>query len=323
MGWMQTGTNPDFDGDWSSSGSKANFKSSLKIKDPEGKPITHDHVEDGQQAWDLVPPGSTLEWEVDTDGHSDRVTLTLAYWDMDLFLITYNSVLEGLSASQKKRFEEGDQVIVDEITQRTINQAGGIERLMVNLWSDIRSTGDDGKLSGEIVIDPSWQKTVYFFNAHYGYEGDAESASNFSKAAWGTVEAVGWATLLVGAILLLPFTGGASAAGIFFAISTGAMALELGKFGHKLLAVGYGPATENKYGDQFPVLGFNHGYSFFVDTPQQEEQTFKQWQDLLSDDNIALIDKANIAVTMIGTTKIVIGGGLLLLLIHGIKKRRG
>ena len=60
-----------------------------------------------------------------------------------------------------------------------------------------------------------------------------------------------------------------------------------------------------------------------VDTPEQEEGTFKQWQDLLSDDNVALVDKMNIAVTMIGTTKIVVGGGLLLLLIHGIKKRRG
>jgi len=322
MGWMQTGTNPDFDGDWAGSGSKANFKSSLKIKDPEGKPILYDNVEEGQQSWDLVPPGSTLEWEVDTDGHSDRVALKLAYFDMDLFVTKFNLVLDGLSASQKKRFEEGDQVIVDEVTDKTMVQSGGIERLMVDLWSDIRSTGDDGKLEGEILIDPSWQKTVYFFNAHYGYEGDAESASNFSKAAWGTVEAVGWAALAVGVALALVFSGGA-AAGVFFAISTGAMVIELGKFGNKLIAIGYGPATENKYGDQFPMLGFNHGYSFFVDTPQEEASTFKEWQDLLSDDNIALIDKANIAVTMIGTTKIVIGGGLLLLLIHGIKKRRG
>ena len=317
MGWMQEGKGP-YDGDWSASGSKANFKSSLKIKDPEGKPILYDNVEEGQQSWDLVPPGSTLHWEVDTDGKSDRVSLKLAYWDMDLFLTNYNAILDGLSASQKQRFEEGDQVIMDEVVERAITQSGGIERLMVELFSDIRRTGDNGRLEGEILIDPSWQKTVYFFNAHYGYDGDAESSTDWSKAGWGALEVVGWVALGLGVIL-----SGGTLGAVLLGISSAAMVVELGKVGNKLLTIGYGPATENEYGDQFPVLGFNHGYSLFVDNPEQEEQTFKQWQDLLSDDNIALIDKANIAVTMIGTTKIVVGGGLLLLLIHGIKKRRG
>ena len=316
MGWMQEGKGPN-DGDWSSRGSKADFKSSLIIKDPEGKPILYDNVEEGQQSWDLVPPGSTLHWEVDTDGHSDRVSLKIAYWDMKLFLSNYNSILDGLSAGQKQRFEEGDQVIMDEVVERAITQSGGLERLMVEIFSDIRRTGDDGKLEGEILIDPSWQKTIYFFNAHYGYDGDAESSTDFSKAAWGALEVVGWVAFGLGVIL----SGGVLGA-IFMGISTAAMVIEFGKVGNKLLTIGYGPATENEYGDQFPVLGFNHGYSFFVDTPEQEG-TFTEWQDLLSDDNIALIDKMNIAVTMIGTAKIITAGGLLLLLIHGILKRRG
>ena len=318
MVWMQTGKNPETDGDWSAGGSKANFKSSLKIKDPENKPILYDNVEDGQQSWDLVPPGSTLEWEVDTDGHSDRVSLKLAYWDMKLFLSSMDVVLDTLSQTQREEYENGDAELNAQVLEDTITQSGGIERLMVEMWSDIRSTGDDGKLSGEILIDPSWQKTLYFFNAHYGYEGDAESASDWSKAGWASVEVIGWVALGLAVVL----SGGVAGA-IFMGISSAAMVIELGKVGNKLLAVGYGPATENKYGDQFPLLGFNHGYSLFVDTPQQEEGTFKEWQDLLSDENIALIDKANIAITMIGTTKIIAGGGLLLLLIHAIKKRRG
>ena len=70
------------------------------------------------------------------------------------------------------------------------------------------------------------------------------------------------------------------------------------------------------------MLGFNHTYTLFMDYPE-EEQTFKEWGDLLNDDNIALIDKANIIVAMVGIGKLLLVGGLLLLLIHKKKSRSG
>jgi len=317
LGWMQTGRNADTDGDWAGSGSKANFKSEVKIIDPEGNPILYDNIEDGQQSWDLVTPGSKLEWKVNTDGHDDRVSLKLTYWDMKLFLTKFNETLDSLSPSDKKKYENGDKAIQDGVAEDTITAAGGIGRLMVDMWSDIRTTDGDGNLTGTIDLDPTWPKTLYFFNAHYGYAADEES-SNWSKTGWAALEAAGWAAMAVAMVL----TAG-TAAIVFGAIATTVFVIELGKFANKYVAIGYGPATENKYGDQFPQLGFNHTYTLFMDYPEEEEQTFKQWGDLLNDDNIALIDKANIMVAMIGLTKLLLIGGLLVFLIHKKKSRRG
>lgn len=327
MGWMQTGRKADTDGEWAGSGSKANFKSEVKIIDPEGNPILYDNIEDGQQSWDLVPPGSKLEWTVNTDGHDDRVTLKLTYWDMKLFLTKFNETLDSLSPSDKTKYENGNKAIQDQVAKDTITAAGGFGRLMVDMWSDIRTTGSDGNLTGTIDLDPTWPKTLYFFNAHYGYAGDEES-SNWSKTGWVALEAAGWTALAIATVLTLggaavAFAGVATTIAVASAISTAFFVIEIGKFANKYLAIGYGPATENKYGDQFPQLGFNHTYTLFMDYPQEEEQTFKEWGDLLNDDNIALIDKANIMVAMIGLGKLLLAGGLLLFLIHKKKSRSG
>jgi len=322
MGWMQSGRNPDTDGKWAGSGSKADFKSEVKIIDPEGNTILYDNLEEGQQSWDLVPPGSKLEWKVNTDGHDDRVSLKLTYWDMELFLIKFNETLNSLSPSDKTKYENGDKAIQDQVAKDTLIAAGGIERLMVDMWSDIRTTDEDGNLSGTIDLDPTWPKTLYFFNAHYGYASDEET-SNWSKTGWVAIEAAGWTALAIATVLTLggaavAFAGAATILTVASAISTAVFVIEIGKFANKYLAIGYGPATENKYGDQFPQLGFNHTYTLFMDTPEDEE-TMTQWGDLLSDDNIALIDKANIMVAMIGTTKLFLGGGLILLLLHKMR----
>jgi len=323
MGWMQRGRNADTDGDWAGSGSKADFKSEVKIIDPEGDIILYDNLEDGQHSWDLVPPGSKLEWTVNTDGHDDRVSLKLTYWDMKLFLTKFNETLDSLSPSDKKKYENGNKAVQDKVAEDTITAAGGVGRLMVDMWSDIRTTDGDGNLTGTIDLDPTWPKTLYFFNAHYGYAADEES-SNWSKTGWAALEAVGWTALAIATVLTLggaaaAFAGVASFVAVANAISMTFAIIEIGKFANKFIALGYGPATENKYDDQFPLLGFNHTYTLFMDTPE-EEQTFKEWGDILSDDNIALIDKANIIVAMIGATKLLLMGGLILLLVH---KSRG
>jgi len=326
MGWMQTGRNSETDGPWASRGSKANLKSELKIISPTGFPIIHDNTEDGQQSWNEVPTGSTLEWKVNTDGHDDRVALKLSYWDMDKFLSAMNESLNGLSEEDRTRYESGDKIIEDEVAKDTIDRAGGFNRLFVEVWSDITTTESDGNLSGIIKLNPAWPKTLFFFNAHYGYAADEES-SNASKTSWAALEAVGWAAMAVATVASFGTFGLISAgvatsiAGVAGAISTAAMVIEGGKFANKHFAIGYGPATENKYGDQFPILGFNQSYTFFVDDSQNDGATMDEWGKLLSDDNIALIDKANIAVAMIGITKIVIAGGLLLFILN--KRKSG
>ncbi len=326
MGWMQTGRNPDTDGDWAAGGSKADFKTSLIIEDPYGKPILYDNIEDGQHSWDMIPPSSKVKWKVNTDGHDDRVSLRLTYWDMELFISSMNAVLDGLSESQRTQYGEGDPVIGEYVSKQTIIQAGGLDRLMVEMWSDIRTTGSDGELSGTITVERNWPKTLYFFNAHYGYAADEET-SNWSKTGWVALEAAGWTALAIASILTmggaaLAFAGSAAVIATASAISTAVFVIEMGKFGNKYLAVGYGPATENKYGDQFPMLGFNHTYTFFVDTPEEAPTTAQTWLDLMNDDNIALIEKANIAITALGVVKIGVIGMLLLLLIHKKRSKR-
>ena len=200
MGWMQTGRNPEVDGDWAAGGSKADFKTSLIIEDPYGKPILYDNFEDGQHSWDMIPPSSKIIWKVNTDGHDDRVHLKLVYWDMELFISTMNTVLDGLSESQRTEYEEGDSVIGEYVVEQTIQQAGGMQRLMVDMWSDIRTTGSDGELSGTITVERNWPKTLYFFNAHYGYAADEEE-SNFTKSVWGAISALGMVAIAIGMVL--------------------------------------------------------------------------------------------------------------------------
>jgi hypothetical protein len=298
------------------------LKSSFKIIDPDGKPILYDNIEDGQHSWDLVPLGSKIEWEVDTDGHSDRIHLKLSYWDMELFLAKMNEEILDLSEEDSVRYENGDKVIMDEVLVSTLRAAGGMENLMKDIWSDVKTTGSDGKLSGIIDLNPSWPKTIYFFNAHYGYRGDTEETSNFEKSVWVGIDVAGW--VLVAVASALTFGGAAILAGVASAASTALLVVEMGKMGNKIFGIGYGPATENKYGESFPMLGFNHTYTFFYDVPAEDEgqNALEKWQELMDDKSLTMMEKANLMVQFYGLVKTTAVISMLVILYYKYKTKK-
>jgi len=319
MPWMQSGINPEGDGDWQGSGSRTDLKSSFKIIDPDGKPILYDNIEDRQHSWDLVPMGSKIEWEVDTDGHTDRIHLKLSYWDMELFITKMNQEILDLSEEDAVRYENGDKVIMDEVLVSTLRAAGGMENLMKDIWSDVKTTGSDGKLSGIIDLNPSWPKTIYFFNAHYGYRGDTEETSNFEKSVWVGIDAAGWvltAIAMVASLGTLAIVAGAVASAL--------LVVEMGKIANKIFGIGYGPATENKYGESFPMLGFNHTYTFFYDVPAEDEgqNALEKWQELMDDKSLTMMEKANLMVQFYGLVKTTAVISMLVILYYKFKTKK-
>lgn len=304
VNWTQTGRNPSLDGEWAGSGSKTNFKSRLEIVSPNGTLIPFTSKSDGIPDWDSIPPNSSLKWAVDTDGKRDRAELKLTYFDMDKYLATYNQVLDSLSESQIQMLEAGNTQFVEEVNQTTMQRAGGIENLFITIWSDVVGTGENGQAEGIIQINESFPKnTAYIFMAHYGYDANQERG-NTGK----TIEFV-WDI----ASLPLMFVPGLNV------VVGGAFIAEMAYIGAKLAASGFGKAGENKYGKYFPIGGFNHCYSFYLEDPEQPKKDYVS--SIISDENLDIIQKMNLLTQFYGVAKV--GGGLAaIFVLMGIIKRR-
>lgn len=304
VNWTQTGRNPSLDGDWAGKGSKANFKSRLEIVSSNGTLIPFTSKSDGIIDWDSIPPNSTLKWAVDTNGKSDRAELRLTYFDNSKYLTTYNQVLDSLTEEEIQMLESGNTKFTEEITKRTIEKAGGIESLFINIWSDVITTKENGQAEGIIQINETFPRnTVYLFNAHYGYDAEQER-SNTSK----TIEFV-WDV----ASIPLMFVPGVN---VFVGA---AFIAEMAYIGAKLAASGFGRAGKNKYGKFFPQGGFNHVYSFYIEDPEQTQQDYVS--SILSDENLDIIQKMNLLSQFYGVAKI--GGGLaLMFVVIGLIKGR-
>lgn len=304
INWTQTGRNPSLDGDWVGTGSKTNFKSRLEIVSPNGNLIPFTSNSDGIPDWNSIPPNSKLKWAVDTNGKSDRAELKLTYFDNSKYLTTYNQVLNTLSESQIQMLEAGNAQFIEEVNQTTIEKAGGLENLFVNIWSDVITTNENGQAEGIIQITETFPRnTVYLFNAHYGYDAEQER-NNTSK----TIEFV-WDV----ASLPLMFVPGVN-------VYVGAAFIaEMVFIGAKLAASGFGRAGKNKYGKYFPEGGFNHVYSFYIEDPEQTQQDYVS--SIFSDENLDIIQKMNLLTQFYGVAKI--GGGLaLMFVVIGLIKGR-
>ena len=300
INWTQTGRNPSLDGDWAGMGSKTNFKSRFEIVSPNGNLIPFTSKSDGIPDWDSIPPNSKLKWTVDTNGKSDRAELKLTYFDNSKYLTTYNQVLNTLSESQIQMLEAGNAQFIEEVNQTTIEKAGGLENLFVNIWSDVITTNENGQAEGIIQITETFPRnTVYLFNAHYGYDAEQER-NNTSK----TIEFV-WD---VASLPLMVVPG----VNVYFVA-------EMVFIGAKLAASGFGFAGKNKYGKYFPQGGFNHVYSFYIEDPEQTQQDYVT--SIFSDENLDIIQKMNLLTQFYGVAKI--GGGLaLMFVVIGLIKGR-
>lgn len=305
MGWTQTGRNPAIDGEWAGTGSKANFKSLVEITSPNGTPIPFTGKADGMNEWDTIPPNSVLKWKVNTDGKSDRVELKLQYFNNEKYLSSYNAVMDSLTEEELKLLESGDSKFIESVNERAIQGAGGIESLFNNIWSRVVSTDETGNAEGIITIDDSFPKnTSYVFMAHYGYDVEWEKGDTGK-----TIEFV-WDI----ASIPLMFVPGVNV------VVGAAFITEMAVIGAKMVASGFGKAGKNKHGKFFPVGGFNHGYLFFLEDPEETQEDYVA--SILSDENLDIIQKMNLLTQFYGVAKV---GGILagsLIVISLLKRRR-
>lgn len=309
MGWTQTGRNPALDGEWAGAGSKANFKSLVEITSPNGTQIPFTGKTDGMNEWDAIPPNSVLKWKVNTDGKSDRVELKLQYFNSEKYLSSYNAVMDSLTEEELKLLESGDSKFIESVDERAIQGAGGLESLFNNIWSRVVSTNETGDAEGIITIDDSFPKnTSYIFMAHYGYDVEQEKGDTRK-----TVQFV-WDI----ASISLMFVPGANV--VVGAAVWAAFVTEMAVVGAKMAASDFGRAGKNKHGKFFPMGGFNHGYMFFLEDPEETQEDYVS--SILSDENLDIIQKMNLLTQFYGVAKV---GGILagsLIFISLLKRRR-
>jgi hypothetical protein len=294
---MQSGRNPELDGEWAGKGDKTSFKSNLFITTPEGMKIPMDRVEDKMPTWDSIPAGCTLSYEVKTGCVEDRVNLKLTYFDLNRFLEVYNAKMDALTEAELQKLEDGDETLLEDISATTIESIG-IENLYVGIWSDVITTDSDGIAKGDILLNENWPMTSYLFNAHYGYQAELES-SNSSKS-W----IVAWDIITIAGLIVGSFVPGLNV------VLWGAFAVEMAIIGAGLIASGMGAAGENRCGDYFPTAGFNQIYVFNIES----EEAIAARNALISDENQSILSKMNIIVKTKGIAKVAgIGAGIILL----------
>lgn len=307
VNWTQTGRNPELDGEWAGKGSKADFKSRLEIVSPSGTLIPFTSTSDGIVEWESISPNSTIKWAVDTDGKSDRAELKLTYFNVEKYLSAYNQVLDSLTEEEIQMLESGNTKFTEEVSERAFKQAGGIETLFITIWSDVVGTDDNGKANGVIEINETFPKnTSYIFTAHYGYDANQEKseASKTGQFVWDITTTTA---------MFVPIPGVQQVA---WAAFLGEMTL----YGAQYIASGRGRAGENKYGKFFPVGGFNHVYSFYLEDPQETPQDYVA--SIFSDENLDIVQKMNLLAQFYGTVKIGAGLAGALILIALLKGRR-
>jgi len=246
---------------WSNSGSgKSDFKTSVWLEDANGVEITT--VESSPMPiWDYAPTGSVIKYEVETitKGVSkpDRFQIDIGYSNDAAIIREYNAIINGLPEEQRKRFDEGSQVMQDSVIKLT--EQAIIDKSIppvINIYSKTLNTDDTGKLTGTIPIDPSWPKSTYNMMFHYGYRGDSEGRSDWDETGTNFVAVV--EELVWIAVRMIPVVGQVAAAVYAVAVIAYSVA-------NAMLWTGYGFATENKYGAKFPDYGFSHPYGFGTD----------------------------------------------------------
>jgi len=340
MAWMQSGISQTQKNagqtEWNK-GDRTNFKSSLYIEDADGKRITYDKKEDGMPMWDKTANGYTLIYEIQTlsdgKGKSDKVQVDIFYTNWKGFYREQDLVLDSLTPEQLESYERGSPTMNDTVAKMT-EQAMRDKNIpwSITIYNKQVDTGSDGKYTERIPIQDNWAASNYAMTMHYGYQGDKEErgfwSSNWGKSIKGIAWGVAFAVLLAipGGQVVAALGASAAFAGTWTAAAIGTAIL----FGAEVAAAmayeaimgRYGPATENKYGDSFPMSGFTHPYGFNVfpaeALAEYENQTVGS---VLSDPNLTPMEKAEIAFNENKALQTVLGVTVLLLFLKIVRGR--
>ena len=348
MAWMQSGISQTQKNagqtEWNK-GDRTNFKSSLYIEDADGKRITYDKKEDGMPMWDKTANGYTLIYEIQTlsdgKGKSDKVQVDIFYTNWKGFYREQDLVLDSLTPEQLESYERGSPTMKNTVAKMT-EQAMRDKNIpwSITIYNKQVDTGSDGKYTESIPIEDNWAASNYAMTIHYGYQGDKEESytggwtgglfqSNWGKSIKGIAFGVAFVALLAipgGQVAAGLLGGGAAFAGTWTAIAIGNVIL----FGSEVVAMlayeaimgRYGPATENKYGDSFPMMGFTHPYGFNVfpaeALAEYEGQTVG---GILSDPNLTPMEKAEKAFNENKAVQTILGVAVLLMFLKIVRGR--
>jgi hypothetical protein len=245
---------------------KTDLKSKVRLVTPSGSFPNHRvGSNDGDKVafWEKVPPGSKIEWEVTTyadkqEVAADRFQMELTYLDVQYITRLVNEILGELTDQQMQDIAAGNTKIIEEKVESKLN----ISQAIVSVWSDVITTDSKGVATGTIDFDPRWPESEYTLTIHYGYSAMGEKSTEQKRNKFileDILPAVVEISLGVAAILA---TGGLATAFTVGAWTTAAV--DVGIMSKQYLIEGFGAIDTNQYGCSFPILGFNHSYSFDI-----------------------------------------------------------
>ena len=273
---------------------ETDFKTAVRILDPNGDSVSMEKKEDIPYFSD-IPEGSVLEWEATTmdskgltkgkeEGTPDRITIDITAMDPSYMARVSNLAIDAMTEDELIGILTGDSSGMTRYLEANPNLIDP-ELAQVTFYSQTVETNSDGIASGRIPIDPAWGKSLFSINFHYGYSKLAE-ASTDSKTERRWLEEIGPVLVEVLAFAALTaITGGAMLAvkaGWMVRAGAGAakvakvskkikkaqkiaFAIEMAQMAKAFFRDGFGIVGLNRQGCSFPLVGFNHVYSFDTD----------------------------------------------------------
>jgi len=210
--------------------------------------------------------GDIIYWEAETlcdnDPASDRLTVTLTYYDPFYIGKLSDIVISKLTDAETEQIINGD----DSPIEKHLTPILDVGQALKQVYSTTVITDSSGMAAGEIPIDEKMQFADYVLTIHYGYAGMAEK-SDKSKAYDFWVEEVGFMIVEIVALIALTFMTAGIGTAIVGGIATTAAIADIGVAVSNYTASGFGAIDENRKGCLFPMMGWNHTYSFTLDEP--------------------------------------------------------
>lgn len=252
-----------------STSDKTNLKTVVYLKrDGKNQPSSVATAESGGKAVNFTDAkkGDVIDWRVETlcdgDPTSDRVNVTLTYYDPAYIAGLSSKVLDQLSDAEITQVLNGDSTPVEEKLKPLLDVGLAIKQV----YSTTVITDSEGKAAGEIPISDAYPWSDYTLTIHYGYAGLAERSDD--DKAWEffieeVVIGLGEIVLIVAAIIV----SGGTLGFVLGLAATAAGLAEIGLMASSYLASGFGAIDENRKGCLFPAMGWNHTYNFVLDEP--------------------------------------------------------
>lgn len=210
--------------------------------------------------------GDIIYWEAETlcdnDPTSDRITVTLTYYDPIYIGKLSDIVISKLTEAETQQVLNGDESPIEKYLTPILD----VGQALKQVYSTTVITDSSGKAAGEIPIDEKMQFADYVLTIHYGYAGMAEK-SDKGKAYDFWVDEVGFLIVEIVAIVALTFMTAGIGTAIVGGIATAAAVADIGVAASNYLSSGFGAIDENRKGCLFPMMGWNHTYTFILDEP--------------------------------------------------------